>query len=1043
MDNQRIDDQDDATVRVDQDDATVRVDQDDATVRVDQDDATVRVDQNAPAAVNSGPAVTVKKMAGSIFSAGHTLVLNNRNCTIESLISQGSGEAVVYKVKIDGKPYVLKHYKTDTPLSATAKKVLTRIKDKPKDRVIRVFDHGNYNGQDFEIMELADGGTLTKYISDNGALHNVTVFKSIVKQITEGLEQLHGHYKIIYQDLKPDNIYFKDANRTSLVLADFGISSVMEGMEDEVEVKANITDLYAAPELASKGKRTQVLVTPAVDYYALGITMMELWLGEKPFKGMPATKRDYLILEEKVDFPLDMPDDIKTIIQGLIKPQRKDRWGNQHIQKWLKGETLTIDTNKQAIAKTEYEPLKVAENEFAVNPKELAALMAKYPEKGKIILYNDIIKNWLTKAGDVVLLGEIENVISQYKKDKDAGCYVAIYTLDPERTFVSRSGKICKAQEDAAEALMAESAYYMEELKKPNANLYLFLSTTEGAEGKYVAEECCKYFAKFSPKCALNMVYLKLQGDGGITLGSKRYHSTEEIIQEQDSSQIALIKQAIAEKDSLLLVWLSERYGEYFSSTEAFQKLQPWDKLFLVGKLPYLSYKELIGSSWEKEALSDLKLLINDAPGRSDLFDIYAAQNLPLNGHLSANGNPTPIDYIVRTNADTNLLNILLKHGADINAASGDGATPMLSAVRSKNVNMIGFLLSNNAEAFPLTEALEDYDKNSLGTVKLLLEKGKKDIIQLNEGVITAVKAGNPDLAKLLLIYGADVSYVKNGKIAYQYALDAGTQGTFDFLKSSFAAGLKIKLTSGWYFKRLGGMMAAFFRWLLENLLDLWDWLKEFMMDDDYEDRCIRIVAILFALVGAFGIAYSIWDSLYLMLWPVIAVVFIPCYILWRFKRWILATISILISLSGWGLFVNSGFVLPEPFGGATETVQPSTPVVTGEVVAWARGTYVGNIVLDVNSIKMGKHSIPGARTLVQAPLAGHPKLKWAYVYVGNKKYGVVWDKSTYNNSRLKGIELGMGDKAKSTFDFYAGPDKNTIFSHIVQEAPSIKVLKQ
>ena len=88
--------------------------------------------------------------------------------------------------------------------------------------------------------------------------------------ITEGLEQLHGYYKVIYQDLKPENIYFRDAGKTSIVLADFGISSVMKGGSEEVEVIASVTDLYAAPELAHKANLKEVIATPSVDYFALG-----------------------------------------------------------------------------------------------------------------------------------------------------------------------------------------------------------------------------------------------------------------------------------------------------------------------------------------------------------------------------------------------------------------------------------------------------------------------------------------------------------------------------------------------------------------------------------------------------------------------------------------------------------------------------------------------------------------------------------------------------------------------------------------------------
>jgi len=63
------------------------------------------------------------KKAGVVFASGQTIVLNGKNCVIESTISGSSGEAVVYKVSIDGKPYALKLYKPNMPLSDTAKKL--------------------------------------------------------------------------------------------------------------------------------------------------------------------------------------------------------------------------------------------------------------------------------------------------------------------------------------------------------------------------------------------------------------------------------------------------------------------------------------------------------------------------------------------------------------------------------------------------------------------------------------------------------------------------------------------------------------------------------------------------------------------------------------------------------------------------------------------------------------------------------------------------------------------------------------------------------
>jgi len=259
-----------STDKLNNEQGTDRMDNDRTVAGTDRMDAgTARMDGSQGASQTGG---------GTIFAEGQTIVLNGNNCIIESLISMGSGEAVVYKIKRDGKHYALKHYKPNMPLSDTAKKVLAKIRDNPKDRVVRIFDFGNYLGQDFEIMEYAEGGTLGEYIKKSGPIRD-TRLKDIVKQINEGLQQLHGYYKIIYQDLKPENVFFKDASRLQLVLADFGISSVMHDNSEEVEVIASNTDLYAAPELARKGNRTEVIVTPAVDYFALGITMYELWLG--------------------------------------------------------------------------------------------------------------------------------------------------------------------------------------------------------------------------------------------------------------------------------------------------------------------------------------------------------------------------------------------------------------------------------------------------------------------------------------------------------------------------------------------------------------------------------------------------------------------------------------------------------------------------------------------------------------------------------------------------------------------------------------------
>jgi serine/threonine protein kinase/acetyltransferase-like isoleucine patch superfamily enzyme len=672
-------------------DSTARVD--DSTARVDG--GTARVD-GSQGASSTG--------AGVVFANGQTIVLNGKNCVVESLISMGSGEAVVYKIQMDGKPFALKHYKPNTPLSDTAKNVLTKIRDNPKDRVIRIYDFGKLNEQDYEIMEYAEGGTLDHYLRKAGGIKDINKIKGVVKQLNEGLQQLHGYYKIIWQDLKPENIYFRDAVRSSLVLADFGISSVMQDGNEVVEVTASVTDLYGAPELARKGNTMTVDVSPAVAYFALGITMYELWLGEKPFKEIKATTRERRIRNKDVDLPVDMPDACKTLIRGLLDPNDKDRMGNEHIQKWLKGETLTLDNNKPVtVTGPAYKQLTFG-SEVATNPKEMSALMEKYPDTGKVCLYNDkFLKESLSVAGDVSLYTEIENIIKQHGQDQGSGLIAAIYTLDPERPFISRAGKACKTNEEIADAIMAESAHYMDDLKNPNAGLYLYIAATGGSQGKEDAQNFYNFFRQYSPKRALTLVYLKLQSDGGITIGSKRYLGTDELAQEKDGAQIDLIKKAVREKDSQLLVWISDEYRDYFKSTDEFSKLSSPEQFFLLGLLPFLSFKELAGSNGE----ATLKDLIDNYPARSDLFEAYVKQGLPLKGSILGSAEKrTPIDYAVRNfnglrnkhGDDTllNLIRLLHKLGADVNEYSSDGTGPFMNAL-GKDDKLINLLLELGA----------------------------------------------------------------------------------------------------------------------------------------------------------------------------------------------------------------------------------------------------------------------------------------------------------------------------------------------------------
>ena len=89
------------------------------------------------------------------------------------------------------------------------------------------------------------------------------------------LEELHKN-RIIMRDMKPDNILMEGTGYVKL--SDFGISQYCP---DGICKKGSGTPGYIAPELYRKGRAHSY----GVDWFALGITMFELYTGgRKPYK---------------------------------------------------------------------------------------------------------------------------------------------------------------------------------------------------------------------------------------------------------------------------------------------------------------------------------------------------------------------------------------------------------------------------------------------------------------------------------------------------------------------------------------------------------------------------------------------------------------------------------------------------------------------------------------------------------------------------------------------------------------------------------------
>jgi serine/threonine protein kinase/serine phosphatase RsbU (regulator of sigma subunit) len=143
-------------------------------------------------------------------------------------------------------------------------------------------------------------------------------------QIAKALEVVHGK-GIFHGDLKPSNICFRDAERTEVVLVDFGHGGFYDGQLLEQNVAATLA--YLPPERTGFVK---LAGNAASDLYSLGITLYESAAGEPPFRAKVGRELIALLLSE-VPKPLaqifpGFPEALSDIVQKLLRKNPEERY---------------------------------------------------------------------------------------------------------------------------------------------------------------------------------------------------------------------------------------------------------------------------------------------------------------------------------------------------------------------------------------------------------------------------------------------------------------------------------------------------------------------------------------------------------------------------------------------------------------------------------------------------------------------------------------------------------------------------------------------
>ncbi len=254
---------------------------------------------------------------------------------LRELLGEG-GSGRVYRAfdRVLARDVALKSLKTVSAEDIyRLKKEFRTLVDLAHPNVIRLYDLVATADQCFFTMELIEGPDLLTWIWREGrpAAGQVLGHAGIARlrrgvgQLVRAVGALHDLGRV-HRDIKPSNVLVAPGDR--VVLLDVGLVSRLESRESERSRAGSVagTLQYMAPEQAW-GQ-----ITPAADWYSLGIVLFEALSGRLPYEGAAQFRSLRRPPREPVPAcPDGTPQAIADLVLALLNPDPAQRPGDEQV----------------------------------------------------------------------------------------------------------------------------------------------------------------------------------------------------------------------------------------------------------------------------------------------------------------------------------------------------------------------------------------------------------------------------------------------------------------------------------------------------------------------------------------------------------------------------------------------------------------------------------------------------------------------------------------------------------------------------------------
>ena len=178
--------------------------------------------------------------------------------------------------------------------------------------LVRIHDLVVEDGRLAIVMDLVAGPDLHRYLAERGTL-GLQEVAFIGRGVAEALCAIHAA-GIIHRDLKPANILLDLGGPRPLPkLVDFGIARMVAGSRLTARSSVVGTPQYLSPEAISGAEPSS-----AVDVYAFGIALYELFTGAPPFNGGQLLQVLNQHMYQEPPWPPQIPPQILPLLQAML-----------------------------------------------------------------------------------------------------------------------------------------------------------------------------------------------------------------------------------------------------------------------------------------------------------------------------------------------------------------------------------------------------------------------------------------------------------------------------------------------------------------------------------------------------------------------------------------------------------------------------------------------------------------------------------------------------------------------------------------------------